>query len=143
MSRGRMTCLARLAASLAIVMGLGGCGSPKATPSVRPSPAPPKDVLTSYLAALEVGDCAGARQLAMPSWSDGTDALCGEQVKGFQPIGDGNNDGAGGTIEFGTVVTLGAPVPGMNTGVTDFTLFFVLARQPDGRWLVSEVGTGP
>jgi hypothetical protein len=123
----------------AIVVVLAGCGgSPVVVP---PDSASPAVVLDAYLAALQAGNCHGARALATPGFADGTEVYCnGMRVTGFNIPSDSAqiNDSE---VEFALDLT----TSGGNETVPDgtHTWFFSLVRKAGGAWRVQGGGAGP
>jgi hypothetical protein len=123
----------------AVLILLAACArSPVALP---PDSAPPAVVLDAYLTAIQAGNCEGARALATPKFSDGTDSYCrGVRVTGFGALVDPAQPNTS-EVEF----SLEVKTSGGDQTVPDgwHTWFFSLVRQAGGAWRVDGGGDGP
>jgi hypothetical protein len=123
----------------AVLILLAACArSPVVLP---PDSAPPAVVLDAYLTAIQAGNCEGARALATPKFSDGTDSYCrGVRVTGFGALVDPAQPNTS-EVEF----SLKLKTSGGDQTVPDgwHTWFFSLVRQAGGAWRVDGGGDGP
>jgi hypothetical protein len=123
----------------AVLILLAGCArSPVVLP---PDSAPPAVVLDAYLTAIQAGNCEGARALATPKFSDGTDSYCrGLRVTGFGALLDPAQLNAN-AVEF----SLDLSTSGGDETVPDgwHTWFFSLVRRAGRAWRVDGGGGGP
>lgn len=103
--------------------------------------APPNEVLTAYLGALQAGDCQAAHALTTSTFVHGNGDLCGVitlkeftmDVKPAQP-GDGE-------AIFATELATEGGDETMPAG--HHTWFYSLKKQPSGEWRLVGGGSGP
>jgi len=106
-----------------------------------PADASPAQVLQTFLAAVEAGNCSGAQTLESPDRD--VHLLCSASnvhVNDYGPLASTDPSLYGDNAEFCFPVTLaGTPIyePPFDS------LCIVLTQQPDGRWLVASDGTAP
>lgn len=105
------------------------------------SGASPSQVLSTYLQALQAGDCDTAHALATSTFVFGNGELCGNvDLKTFKV--DGGAPVADGEITFATqMVTDGSGDRSIPPG--DLTWFYSLKKQPNGSWRLVSGGSGP
>ena len=97
--------------------------------------------LTRYLDALTAGDCAAARQAAAPSFVVGNGELCGAARVSAHSTPENPAATNPNEREFAITLTTGGSADGSIPAGT-LTWFYILQRQPDGRWLLTGGGGG-
>jgi hypothetical protein len=117
---------------------LAGCGGAHTTVSIPARTAASDVVLDSYLQALVAGDCAVARAME-------ADQLAGECNTSIRRYSFDHNrpftpSFAPDTAQYVVSVTMSGGGGGLDG---DYNLFYWLARQINGAWLVTSAGTGP
>ena len=104
--------------------------------------ARPDIVLTRYLDALVVGDCARAHSFVGPTFVKGNGELCGSvDVSAFSPLSEPAHPNETEYVYSTTLLTSGSADGSIQPGSQLW--FYDLLRQADGRWLIRGGGSGP
>ena len=123
----------------AVLVLLAGCARPPIV--LPPDSAPPAVVLEAYLAAIQSGNCEGARALATPDFTGGTDDYCRLlRVTGFGALSEPAQINAT-EVEFSLTLTTSGGDESLPDG--SHTWFFELVAQAGGGWRVHGGGSGP
>ncbi|HEV7195627.1 MAG TPA: hypothetical protein VGN19_06785 [Pedococcus sp.] len=109
--------------------------------ALPPPGASAHQVLSTYLQALQAGDCDTAHALAASTFVVGNGELCGDvDVKTFTVGGDAQVGDS--EITFATqMVTDGSADGSIPAG--NLTWFYSLKKQPSGSWRLISGGSGP
>lgn len=142
-SRMRMALL-----GVAALAGCAGCVThsavvlpPAGAPARQVPGTPARQVLDTYLKAVQAGDCATAHALATATFRVGNGELCGDvDVKTFTV--DAETQVPDGTISFATQLVTGGSGDG-SIPPGHLTWFYNLKKQANGSWRLISGGSGP
>ena len=125
---------------VAVLASCAACET-HSTVALPPAGAPARQVLDTYLQALQAGDCDTAHALAAGTFRSGNGELCGDvDVKTVKVAAD--TQVPDGTITFATQMVTGGSHDG-SIPPGQLTWFYSLKKQANGSWRLVGGGSGP